>query len=132
MPGSMRERRPGAWELRVFVGRDEAGRVRHRSRMFEGTKRAAERELARLLAAVEDERADRQVLPPGWGRDTTINQAIEGWKRNGWEDLSPNTTNRYDGIWRNYISESIGKRKIVSLTPYEVESYFRDLKRAGL
>lgn len=132
MPGSMREKRPGAWELRVFVGRDEDGRVRHRSRMFEGTKRAAERELARLVASVEDERADGQRLPTGWGRDTTINQAIEGWKRNGWEDLSPNTTSRYDGIWRSYIADSIGRRKIVSLTPYEVESYFRDLKKAGL
>jgi integrase len=100
--------------------------------MFEGSKRAAERELARLVATVDDERADHQLLPAGWGHDTTINQAIEGWRRNGWEDLSPNTTNRYDGIWRNYIAESIGRRKIVSLTPYEVESYFRDLKRAGL
>jgi integrase len=128
----MREKRRGAWELGVFVGRDEAGRVRHRSRMFEGTKRAAARELARLVAEVEDERADDRLLPTGWGRDTTINQAIEGWRRNGWEDLSQNTTNRYDGIWRNYIAESIGRRKIVSLTPYEVESYFRDLKRVGL
>jgi hypothetical protein len=90
--------------------------------MFEGTKRAAERELARLVAEVEDERSEDQLVPIGWGRDTTINQAIEGWRRNGWEDLSPNTTNRYDGIWRNYIAESIGRRKIASLTPYEVES----------
>ena len=132
MPGSMREKRPGAWELRVFVGRDEAGRVRQRSRMFEGTKRAAERELARLVAAVEDERADQRLLPAEWGRDTTINHAIEGWKRNGWEDLSPNTSGRYDGIWRNYIAGSIGRRKIMSVTPYEVETYFRDLKKAGL
>jgi len=128
----MREKRPGAWELRVFVGRDETGRVLHRSRMFEGTKRAAERELARLVAIVDEERAERQLLPAGWGRDTTINQAIEGWRRNGWEDLSPNTTGRYEGIWRNYIADSIGERKIVSLTPYEVESYFRELKKAGL
>lgn len=132
MPGSMREKRPGAWELRVFVGRDGAGRVRHRSRMFEGTKRAAERELARLVAECEDERAADRLHSTDWGRDTTVNQAIEGWRRNGWEDLSPNTTNRYDGIWRNYIADSIGRRRIVTLTPYEVESYFRDLKRAGL
>jgi len=37
-----------AWELRVFLGRDGSGRVRHKSRLFHGTKRGAEHELARL------------------------------------------------------------------------------------
>jgi hypothetical protein len=55
MAGSMRERRAGIWELRVYVGRDDEGRVRHVSRSIRGGKRDAGRELARLQAAVMSE-----------------------------------------------------------------------------
>ena len=60
MPGSMRERQPNVWELRVFLGRDDNGKVRHGYQTFRGGKRAAERELSRLVAAAEDE----PVPPP--------------------------------------------------------------------
>ncbi|MGH9131915.1 MAG: hypothetical protein ACRDWV_09655 [Acidimicrobiales bacterium] len=39
MAGSVRERRPGVWELRVYIGRDVGGRFRHRQVTVEGTKR---------------------------------------------------------------------------------------------
>ena len=38
------------WELRVYLGRDPAGRVRHRHARFHGSRRQAERELARMIA----------------------------------------------------------------------------------
>ena len=41
MPGSMRERQPDVWELRVFLGRDASGKTKHRSVTFRGGKRAA-------------------------------------------------------------------------------------------
>ncbi|MGH9122566.1 MAG: hypothetical protein ACRDYC_11610, partial [Acidimicrobiales bacterium] len=51
MAGSIRPiaGRPGFWELRVFLGRDSAGRTRHRSRTFHGSRSQAERALARLV-----------------------------------------------------------------------------------
>jgi hypothetical protein len=38
MAGSLRQvkDKPGAWELRIFVGRDPEGRVRHRHATFRG------------------------------------------------------------------------------------------------
>lgn len=133
----MREKRPGVWELRVFVGRDDSGRVRHRSVTFHGTKRPASRELARLVAEQERPLAALPVpvaTSPStrpWTCQTTINDAIEGWKRNGWQDLSPNTVRGYEGVWARHVRSSIGTRRITELTPYEVEQYFRALKEAG-
>ena len=60
MPGSMRERQPNVWELRVFLGRDDDGKVRHGNQTFRGGKRAAERELYPMVAAAENE----PVPPP--------------------------------------------------------------------
>lgn len=66
-----------------------------------------------------------------WGPSTTVNDAIEGWKDNGWEDLSPKTARGYEEIWRGYIRHSIGQELIASLSPYDVERFFRNLKSAG-
>jgi integrase len=135
MPGSLRKRPelgPDAWELRVFLGRDERGRVRHKSRTFRGSKRAAEKELGRLVLAQDSEPAvpvEPETL--AWNQTTTVNDAIEGWKQNGWADLSPVTVRRYDNVWKVHIEKTIGKRRLATLTPYEVERYFRKLKADG-
>jgi integrase len=118
--------------LRIYIGRDSTGRVRHKYTTFEGTKRAAERELARLVTNQEEDRARvPQREEQAWGPTTTINDAIEGWKQNGWQDLSPNTVRGYEGVWRRNVHDSIGRRRIATLSPYDIERYFRDLKAAG-
>ena len=136
MAGSIRRRTdkgPNAFELRVYLGRDAAGRVRHKSKLYRGTKRGAEIELARLVTAQAEVPA---IVPqdhgPAFGPSTTINMAIEAWRQNGWQDLSPSTTRRYQSIWSTHIKNSIGRRLIASLGSYDVELYLRGLKAAGL
>lgn len=133
MPGSMRERQPKVWELRVFLGRDANGKVRHGYQTFRGGKRAAERELSRLVAAAEDEPVPPPVVEaPRWNVRTTVNDAIQGWKDNGWEDLSPSTVRRYENMWMKHAHGSIGNERLVTLSPYDVEKYSRRLKADGL
>lgn len=134
MAGSLRPvgGRPNTWELRVYLGRDEAGRVRHRYATVHGTRRHAERELARLVAEQDAQPAAVPEVPREWGPTTTVNDAIAAWRDNGWEDLSPKTAGRYESVWEVHIRRSIGRRRIATLGPYEVERYFRELKRAGL
>ncbi len=52
MAGSLRQvpGKASTWELRAYLGRDPEGRVHHRSARFHGSRRQAERELARLVA----------------------------------------------------------------------------------
>jgi len=135
MAGSIRkrpDRGANVWELRVFLGRDSTGRVRHRQLTFRGSERAAKKELASLVAA-QDFLPEVPAEPEttDWNQTTTVNDAIEGWKQNGWEDLRPVTVRRYENVWKVHIEKSIGRRRIATLTPYEVERYFRQLKSAG-
>ena len=133
MAGSIRKvQEPDVWQLRIFIGRDPEGKVVHKHQVFHGSKRSAERELARLVA-----NQDAQPLPPTspvirWGPCTTINDAIEAWKINGWDDLSPSTTRRYESIIKVHIEPTVGKQRILDLSPYEIETYFRRLKDLGL
>ena len=123
---------PDVWELRVYIGRDSKGRVKHRHIRFHGTKRKAETELARLVVSQQDEPSAIQESSGRWGARTTLNDAIEAWRENGWDDLSPTTVRRYESIWRLYVKDSIGRERISSLSPYEVERYLRSLKDRGL
>lgn len=138
MAGSMRlVRAPDTWELRAFVGRDANGRIRHRYATVRGSKRVAERALARLVDEVEAETTARELSAEDspaslWGPKTKINDAIAAWRLNGWEDLSPSTTRRYESIWDVQIRDSIGEREIGSLSSYELERYYRKLKASGL
>ncbi len=130
----MREKagQKNVWELRVYLGRDEHYHIRHKSVTFRGGKRAAEKELTRLAAKYEGTLAPTPEISVRWGDATTVNDALEAWRRNGWQDLSPTTVRHYRELWDGHIRQSIGRRSIASLNPYEVESYFRRLKDAGL
>lgn len=133
MAGSLRlVRGNDIWELRVYLGRDSRGRVRHLNRTFQGSRRAAERELARLVTVQELEPAPVPEEPVRWGPTTTVNDAIRAWRENGWEDLSPKTCRDYESTWSRYISPSIGEHRIATLTTFEVERHLRGLKRQGL
>ena len=79
--------------------------------------------------------ADRPAHDKGarrWDAETTVNDAIDGWIANGWDDLSPSTTTRYRSIVENHIRPTIGRVRIVDLSPYDVERWLRDLKDKGL
>ena len=60
-----------------------------------------------------------------WTAGTTINDAIEAWRDNGWDDLSPKTARHYESIWRVHIKPTIGAAQIASLGTYDVERYYR-------
>jgi integrase len=133
MAGSIRlVSEPDTWELRVYLGRDSENRVRHLHRRFHGSRRAAERALARMVAEQEIEPASIPESSPQWGPTTTINDAISAWRDNGWADLSPNTASDYQSVWSLHIEGSIGRRRIASLNPFDVERFLRQLKESGL
>lgn len=52
MAGSKRAKsgQKDIWELRIYLGRDEQGHVKHKSVTFRGGSRAADKELTRLAA----------------------------------------------------------------------------------
>ena len=60
MKGSIRARGQQSWQLRYYAGRDPATQQHvYRSQTFKGSKKEAQTELTRLLAAVADDRAWR-------------------------------------------------------------------------
>ncbi len=83
MRGSMRERRPGVWELIVQLPRDPtSARAGQLSRTVHGTKREAQRALAGLIGEVE-------VLTAADGAEqhTVLGHVLQTWADTAGIDL---------------------------------------------
>ena len=64
MPGHIRRRGEGTWELKFDLGRDPlTGKRQVRYVSFKGTKREAQAELARLLAEAQGSPSVSTVTP---------------------------------------------------------------------
>ena len=118
--GSVVERAPGKWRLRVFVGRDEMGRVRHKNVSFSGTKREAQKELAKLVADVE-----RGRVPIG--HSGSVSDLLERWLQAIENERAPYTINEYRRLVAVNIAPSIGKVRLDKLTGARLDAFYASL-----
>ena len=124
MSGHIRRRGERSWELKFDAGRDHTGR-RIRYVSFKGTRRNAEIELARLIAA----------NAAGGGVDptkATVAQFIARWDRD-WASLhvSPKTLERYRQLLRLYVVPHLGSLRIQKLRPVHLQELYAHLLRKG-
>lgn len=124
MRGSMRERRPGYWQLRVFEGTDPlTGKKRYRTRYVRGGKRAASKELTRLVAEVDG----GGVAPAA----KTVAALLEEWLAHI-EHLgrSPSTLYNYRRLVEQ-LPEGFKAQSLSKVTPKLVGDLYRHLGTVG-
>jgi integrase len=110
MTGHVRRRGERSWELKFDLGTDPAtGRRRIRYASFKGTKRDAEIELAKLVAAAaKGEQVDVSK--------STLSEFLDRWERD-WcgTNVSPKTSERYRELLRLHVRPHIGAVRIQKL-----------------
>lgn len=124
MRGSMRERSPGNWQLRVFEGTDPvSGKKRYRTRAFRGGKREASRELARLVAEV-----DGGVSTP---TRKNVGTLLDEWLAHI-EHLgrSPSTLYNYRRLVEQ-LPEGFKSQQLAKVTPKLIDELYRHLGTVG-
>jgi integrase len=118
--GSLRQRRPGSWELRVHAGRDEAtGKVRYVSQTVHGTREDAERELELFATRVRD-----SPTSPTFG---TVGELCDKWWRYTAAKLSPAVAAEYRRIIDKRIIPAFGPVKVDALRTSELDAWYADL-----
>lgn len=123
MKGSLREQRPGYWQLRVYAGlHPHTRRSQYVTRGFRGGRREAESELARLVSEV------------GRGRHraarVTVGSYLEEWFAGqvGW---ARGTERRYRTALELHIKPALGKVDLGKLTVRQVDDLYRAMTREG-
>ena len=123
MKGSMRERKPGVWELRVYGGLDPiSGKERTVSRTFRGGKREASTALAKLVSELDDPTRRRQAAPSKITLARLITERLEAW------DGSATTKSSYQSLFRTHIEPTVGRLPIGELDTRLLDRYYRWLK----
>ena len=123
MKGSMRERLPGVWEVRVYVGVDPVtGTKRVASRQVKGGKREAQVELARFVAELSDPDAAGRRSSTAVTLTRLINEHLAAW------DGSATTLASYRSILSNHVEPTIGRLPLAEVDARILDRFYRWLR----
>ena len=125
MAGSIRERAPGVWQVRVSLGRDRGtGRYAYASETVHGTKRDAQRAATRLAGQADSGRVTTST--------STLGEFLSHWLTHI-EVLgrAPKTMVEHRRIARE-ISDQLGDVTLRRLRAIDLDGYYGRLARRGL
>ena len=125
--GTIRERRPGVWEIRIAAGTDPVtGRTLQRSVTFRGSAGEADAYRIELAAEYRARRSVTRAAPM-----LTVAELLERWliADHRWK---PSTLVGYRSNVRHLIADRrLARTRVVSLTPLEVRRSFARWEAAG-
>lgn len=135
MRGYLERRGATSWRLKVFAGRDEAGRARYVSRTVRGTKREAQRALAALITEVVSgsyaAAAPASTPASATSDGMTVTELLDRWLTRSRDNLSPSTVIGYERVIARYLGPRFGQRLLTDLRADELERYYLELRADG-
>ena len=124
MKGHIRERSPGRWAIVIEVKDPETGARRRKWHSFAGTKRAAQTECARLVAAVDGGAyAEPSKL--------TVALYLDEWLAAHRSQVAPRTHERYAQLVRTQIAPLLGATLLSKLNARAIESAYATALASG-
>ena len=115
MRGEIKQRSPGSWQIRVFLGRDENGKRIRKNETVRGKKADAERRLREILGEM-----DHGVVP------SVKRYKLAEWLKMWLDEVITHTTEqatfeRYEEAVRLHIVPELGNIEISKITPRQVQ-----------
>ena len=134
MTGHIRGRSPGSFEIRYSLGADPAtGRRKVATATVRGTRKDAEKELRRLLRAIDTgEHVDPSRI--------TVREWLSKWLAAVHSEVAPKTHERYSEIVSHFLAPALGRLQVAKLAPLHIQEAYngwavsgrRDGKPGGL
>jgi integrase len=124
MAGHVRRRGERSWELKFDLGGDPAtGKRLTRYHSFKGTKREAQVELIRLMAAA----ADGNYVDPA---KTTLSEFFDRWEAWAATQVSAKTLERYKDLAAHHIRPLLGGSRVQRLKAINFAELYGKLQKA--
>ena len=119
---TIRERRPGVWEVRVFTGSDSRGRPTQLSRTVHGGKREA------LRVAAELDVGPGRSSPAG----RSVSDVLDAWVDQNVDTWAPSSARDQQSRVRSIKKDQIARVPLARLTVGDVERWHKRLRKAGM
>ena len=124
MRGHIRERSPGHWAIILDIPDPQTGKRRRKWHSFRGTKREAQVESARLIAAIQG----GTYLEPS---KMTLSSFLESWLDHVKSQVSPRSHERYGELARKNIVPLIGAVPLTKLKPAQISAAYTKALKEG-
>jgi integrase len=123
--GHIRERSRGSFEIRYSLGTDAAtGKRRIVTATVKGNRKAAEKELRRLLRTVD---TGEHVDPTRM----TVRAWLTQWHETKKAEISPKTHERYGEIINNFLIPALGALPLAKLNSTHIEKAYSEWASGG-
>jgi len=123
--GHIRQRSPGSFELRYSFGRNpKTGRPRTVTTTIKGNRRAAEKELRRLLHTID---AGEHVDPIRM----TVREWLVQWLGSVRTEIAPKSYERYEDTVAGHLAPALGDLPITKLAPSHIQVAYNDWATKG-
>ena len=119
---TLREKRPGVWEVRVFTGSDAHGRPTQLSRTVHGGKRDA------LKLAAELEVGPGRASPAG----RAVTDVLDAWVEQNLDTWAPSSARDQQSRVRSIKKDQISRLPLARLSVGDVERWHTRMRKAGL
>lgn len=124
MRGHIRERSPGRWAIILEQHDAATGKRKRKWHSFQGTKRQAQVECARLISQMKG----GTYLEPS---KTTVAHFLERWLDHAKSQVSPRTHERYCEIVRKNIIPALGAVFLNKLRPAQISAAYSKALTSG-
>jgi integrase/predicted nucleotidyltransferase len=118
---TLRERKPGVWEIRVFTGRTASGRPTQISRTVRGTKREAQRVAASL-----------ELRPPSNAAGRTVTDVLTAWRDVNQPIWAESTRRDYESRIGRIESDPIAEMPVARVRVADVERWHARMRKTGV
>ncbi len=119
---TLREKRPGVWEVRVFTGSDARGRPTQLSRTVHGGKRDA------LRVAAELDVGPGRSSPAG----RSVSDVLDAWVEQSLGTWAPSSARDQQSRVRSIKKDQISRLPLARLTVGDVERWHTRLRKGGM
>jgi len=124
MKGHLKERSPGHWAIILDIKKDGARKRKWHS--FKGTKREAQVECARLVAAMDE---GAYVEKNKLTVRQFLNDRLAAWEAA--KRITPKSVERYKELIDGQIAPHLGEKLLQSLKPIDIETWHNTLVASG-
>lgn len=126
MAGQIIKRGENRWLVRIFQGRDAAGKRMYFNRTINGTKRDAQKY---LTASLRDKDLGVFVEPARVSLDDYLDRWLEAAAR---PRVSQRTADGYSGLLARYVRPKIGRRRLSDLQLLDIQKVYGEMQARGL
>ena len=125
MKGHVRKRGKESWAIVLDLGRDADGKRRQKWHSVKGTKRDAEREMARLVNSLN---VGDYIEPSKIRVSEFLAKWLEDYAK---ANVSPKTYERYEQIIDSSIVPKLGAHRLADLRPMHIQGFYSEAMRDG-